>query len=107
MVNPGNLDLLCVVLVQSAERGEAMEVIEDGAWKEAEKMWLGRVKFGGKALTTANRDASSIERVYEGWARPVLKEGVRLLAEGITYKVERVDPSEGRQWVLIYCSVVK
>lgn len=109
MMNTGNLDILCDILVLAPDRGEAGEVLTDQQpWKVAERMWLGRVKFNGRALPTAQREASLIERVFEGWARfNVVKEGVRLVAEGVTYKVDRVDPAQGRQWMLVYCSVVK
>lgn len=105
-MNPGNLNILASLLVLAPERGEAGEVLERTAWKEMEKMWLGYKDFGGRALNTSQREAAQIERVFEGWFRYTVVAGTRLVAAGVTYKVDRVDPQENSLWMLVYCSAV-
>lgn len=105
-MNTGNLDRLSTLLVHAPDRGEAGEVLTEGdAWKEQEKMWLGLVQFNGKALPVGGRDAAEVEIVYEGWFRPAVKPQCRLVVEGVTYTIQRVDPKYGRQWMLVYVKV--
>ena len=105
-MNTGNLDKLATLLVHAPARGEAGEVLTEGdSWKEQEKMWLGEVQFGGRALPVGQREAAQVEKVYEGWFRPTVKSNCRLSIEGVTYNIERVDPKEGRQWMLVYVKV--
>lgn len=107
LMNTGNLDRLSTLLVHAPARGEAGEVLTDETpWKEQEKMWLGLVQFNGKALPVAGRDAAEVEIVYEGWFRPAVKPQCRLVVEGVTYTIQRVDPKHGRQWMLVYVKAV-
>lgn len=109
IMNTGNLDILSTLLTHSPMRGEAGEVLTEAGeeWKETERMWLGLVEPKGRALPNANREASEIETVFEGWFRSAVKPQTRLVADGITYTVERVDPKHGRQWMYVYAKVVK
>lgn len=102
-MNPGRLDKLAILLTKQPVRTDIGSVRDD--WVELEKLWVGRETSGGKALDLTSREANEIEVVYLSHARPAIKPGLRLTAEGVTYDIVRVDPGRQASEVLIYGKV--